>query len=333
MGVSVILCCYNSVKRLPATLNCLSLQTGTTGLLWEVILVDNNSSDNTGDKAREVWDRIGGEIPLRIVSESIPGLSHARYRGIMEAQYQTLIFCDDDNWLNPEYVNTAFRSMNYLPNAGAIGGWGEAICEVNPPDWFNEFSDHFATGPQGTTEIIQDISDSKGYIYGAGAVFNKRCLLELFANNYSLSTTDRVGDILVSGGDNELCYCLRLLGYKVYFDPSLKFGHFIPAARISIEYLTRLNFGFGYSYLLLLPYKYKLEGRPMTGLKTSWVWLLIVGILQYVVNDLPIVCLGRGRRTLRFKVNLAGRKGWLWSVWKNRGQLTHNFAYINNRFN
>lgn len=331
-GVSVILCCFNSVSRLYPTLKSLSGQIGTSGIAWEVILVDNNSNDNTGNKAKEIWNSFEVTIPFKVVTETTPGLSHARYRGIVEAEHSILIFCDDDNWLSAEYVHTAFRTMRSLTRAGAIGGWGKPFCEHDPPDWFVEFADNFATGPQGATDAIEDITDNKGYVYGAGAVFNKMALLELFGNDFKLSASDRVGNMLISGGDNELCYGLRLLGYKIYSDPNLKFEHFIPSSRMSIEYLLRLNFGFGYSYLMLLPYRNKLDHRPMRGLKVSWIWLLGVGLGQYVLNDLSEIVFKNGLQNLRFRVNHAGRRGWLWSIWNNRVRLAKSFSYINDRF-
>ena len=97
-GVSVIICCYNSSKRLGETLKHLSVQK-INDTPCEIIIVDNASTDNTASLARETWDALGSSIPMRIINESKPGLSHAREAGINASSYTYIIFCDDDNWL------------------------------------------------------------------------------------------------------------------------------------------------------------------------------------------------------------------------------------------
>jgi glycosyltransferase involved in cell wall biosynthesis len=112
MGISVIICCYNSSLRLPKTLEYLSNQATGNLFPWEIILVDNNSSDNTSVIATNFWASLDIDVPLIIVEESKPGLIYARNTGINKANYDFLIFCDDDNWLNKNYLCNVYKILN-----------------------------------------------------------------------------------------------------------------------------------------------------------------------------------------------------------------------------
>src|SRR5882757_8940798 len=104
-GVSVIICCYNSAVRLPQTLKHLAEQNVPENLLPEIILVNNASTDDTVAVATETWNRFGPKnIEFKIVNEPEPGQMHARKKGAEEARYECIIFCDDDNWLDKNYV-------------------------------------------------------------------------------------------------------------------------------------------------------------------------------------------------------------------------------------
>src|SRR4051812_32311772 len=94
LGISVIICCYNSSQRIHYALKHLEQQSFEDDLRWEVIVVDNASSDGTGRIAESIWREFNCDIPFRVVTESEPGLSHARNKGVAEARFEYLIFCD-----------------------------------------------------------------------------------------------------------------------------------------------------------------------------------------------------------------------------------------------
>ena len=98
-GISIIICCYNSAKRLPETLAHLANQQVDGGVRWELILVNNNSTDETEVVAQNLWGALGSPAPLKIFEEPLPGLSYARNNGMKKAIYEVFLFCDDDNWL------------------------------------------------------------------------------------------------------------------------------------------------------------------------------------------------------------------------------------------
>jgi len=273
-GVSVIICCYNSSKLLPETLHHLSLQKVRSYVRWEVIVVDNASTDNTEEVALKEWSRYKNcKGILRVVKQPIPGLSAAREKGIEESKYEYMVFCDDDNWLEKNYLQTVVSTMRVEKEIGIIGCETEEVCEVNPPDWFDKWKNwSYAVGEQ--FEKSGDITWSRGFVWGAGMVLRRKALNQLYKEGFRSLLTDRKGKELASGGDTELCFALRLAGWRIWYEPKLKLKHYMTAPRLKWEYLLKLWKGFGIStvgldtYLNIIP-EDLLDGNYVV-IKKSW---------------------------------------------------------------
>lgn len=121
LGISIIVCCYNSETRIEKTLRCLAIQEGLINQK-EIILVDNNSTDNTKEKARKIWNELKNPYPLKIITQQNQGLSHARTKGVLDSKYSFGIFCDDDNLLTPNYCEIIFKNFVENHSLGVIGG-------------------------------------------------------------------------------------------------------------------------------------------------------------------------------------------------------------------
>ncbi|NJM26395.1 MAG: hypothetical protein HC859_13835, partial [Bacteroidia bacterium] len=102
------------------------------------------------------------------------------------------------------------------------------------------------------------------FLYGAGLAIRRSVLAELLKRGYQPLLPDRVGDSLVSGGDTELSYAIRLMGYSLWFSESLTFKHFLPAKRLTEDYLVRLVASMSYCSGLLLMYHYVLSGKKIS---------------------------------------------------------------------
>jgi glycosyltransferase involved in cell wall biosynthesis len=241
---------------------------------WEVIVVDNASTDGTSDFVYKFWsNNILAE--LHVVRESRLGLSYARQRGFQEAKYECVSFVDDDNWVAPDWVENVYNVMSEHPEAGACGGKSEAVFEAEPPAWFKRHQGKYAVGNQG--EISGDVTWTRGYLWGAGLTIRKSAWLSLLSNGFQPALIGRSGKILSAGEDSELCLALRLAGWKLWYDEKLSLKHFLPAGRLQWGYLRKLVRGFGSSSVELSPYliahakDFKdLQGR--TG--KIWIWKL-----------------------------------------------------------
>jgi glycosyltransferase involved in cell wall biosynthesis len=243
-GISVVICCHNSAKRLPETLAHLAAQEVPVGTPWEVIVVDNGSTDGTREVASRTWaSRV--TAPLRVVKEERPGLSHARRRGFDEARYGIISYVDDDNWLEKTWVRVAAELMEKYSDLGACGGQSQAVCEVAAPAWFTEFEGSYAVGQQAPK--AGDIAWTRGFLWGAGLTVRREALGQLFDGGFCSAMEDRSGRTLSSGGDSELCLAMRLAGWRLYYEPAMRFKHFIPEGRLKWNYVRCLHRGFGRS--------------------------------------------------------------------------------------
>lgn len=260
LGVSVVLCVYNSKDRIVPTLQHLSQQRGII-FPCEILLVDNNSSDKTADIALESWGNNTSPFDLRIIKEPRAGTMHARHRGIVESKYRYLLFCDDDNWLNPLYVKTAFELIYNDPGIAAVGGCGilEFESHFNPPEWTENFKKTFGAGPQGKKD--GDTTYGKGCLYTAGAILDRAWLDRLYSLGFESSLKGRDGKSLVAGEDTELTYALKLIGGKLFYSSALHFKHFMPARRITWPYVRKMWRSFGYSDFLISPYVMHFKNR------------------------------------------------------------------------
>jgi len=238
IGVSIIICCYNSASRLSKTLKHLALQKITSDIQWEVIIVNNNSTDNTSEVAKEEWTKYNCMVPFIIVDEPKQGLSNARKTGVDIAKFDFLIFCDDDNWLHNDYVQLSYNLLYKNNKIGIVGGYGEAVIDIDPPSWFKMQEGWYACGPQ--SDMDGDIS-KRGYVWGAGMVARKSIFVQAQKLNFCSFLSDRTGESLSSGGDSEISQWALILGYKLWYSQSLKFRHYITSKRITDNYLQNLK--------------------------------------------------------------------------------------------
>lgn len=250
-GVSVVVCCYNSAQNLPQTLRHLTLQKISEDVGYEIVIVDNASTDDTKLVALRLWAELGSHINFKIVEEKQPGLSSARRTGVKEAHYEFITFCDDDNWLEENYISEVFRILSSDQSIGAVGGRSEAVSDIPVPDWFEEHKHSYAVGEQASHS--GDISQ-RMFLWGAGLSFRKSLFITAF-EKYPSILSDRKGSELTSGGDSELCMRIIMLGYRLFYSNSLKFTHFIQGSRLSKDYREKLYKGFDEAIDILDRYK------------------------------------------------------------------------------
>ncbi len=263
-GVSVIICCFNSSKRLVNTLEHLSRQ--QTRSSWEIILVDNASTDGTSATAAKIWHDTGCPVSLRIVSELEKGQAAARKRGINESKYDILLFCDDDNWLDSHYLDSVWFTMSQNKQIGVLGGCGEAVADVPFPDWFRIAEQSYAVGIQG---LNVNGFVSKNCVYGAGMAVRKSVLTKLENLGSEFLLSGRTSGLIFSGDDTEICYQIKLCGYEIWHDTSLTFKHWISENRLTLNYINKLYRSFGKSKYILSCYEYAISGK----LNKSPLWI------------------------------------------------------------
>ena len=232
-GVSIVICCYNGAGRLGETIRHIAQQRVSPHIPWELLIVDNGSTDGSEDVARMEWQKHKTSASMRIVKEKMLGLTFARSCGFREAHYEYIILCDDDNWLEENYVGRAFEILSANANIGAAGGLGKLVYEIEPP--VKELAYIFAGGPQAP----QPGRVKENKVYGAGCVIRHSAYEKIMTRGFKSLLTDRKGAELSSGGDYELCLALAIVGYDIWYDDQLRFTHFITRERLTWDYFLR----------------------------------------------------------------------------------------------
>ncbi|MBU2061626.1 MAG: glycosyltransferase family 2 protein [Bacteroidetes bacterium] len=244
-GVSIIVCCYNSESTIERTIDALIKQ--KTNFKYEILLIDNLCTDNSIVIAKKKLSKSG--CSYKILIEDTPGLTNARKRGVFNARYNILVFCDDDNFLSENYIQIVFEEFSNNKTIGAIGGKGIAISSINLPEWFEKYRSSFACGPQGENG---DVTKSRGYLYGAALGVRTELIRNIFLST-KLVLSDRKGNKLLSGGDSEITVKIALEGHKLFYFENLTFQHYLHNQRLNLKYLEKLHLSFGKSQIVLYP--------------------------------------------------------------------------------
>jgi glycosyltransferase involved in cell wall biosynthesis len=330
-GVSIVICTFNGKHRLPNVLSSIIKQEPTVLYDFELIIVDNLSTDATTLFCNDYLSQAAISFPWKIVTEQTPGLNHARLKGLKEAQYEFVLFCDDDNVLSDNYLKIASEILVTNSEIGALGGFGIPVFEAEKPEWFDRYSYSFAVGEQASQEGIMIKYPSE--LYGAGTFFRKLPLLELFNKGFKTIMSDRKGNTLVSGGDVEWCFLIQLLGYKLYYDHRLVFWHHMPKQRMHWEYYLRLKKGISSGVCNLLPYGCLFRNRKMSPILyfNTWFTKMIFAFLIYFkLRILAFVKVNSNNTEQELAITIWREK--LFSYWRNSFQSYKHFIQLKNYF-
>jgi glycosyltransferase involved in cell wall biosynthesis len=226
---------------LDETLQALALQVVPAGARWSVLVVNNNCTDDTSVVAQR---HIAAQnVPgLRVVLETVPGLTPARHRGVRSTTAPWIAFVDDDCILHPDWVAQAIKFASEHPTCGGFGGRVILDWEIAPPVYVRRFTHCFAEQELGS------VPKPVKFIVGAGMTVNRSALVRVgWCDRHYLA--DRVGKRLVSGGDVEIALRIRSR-YQLWYNPACQLRHRITKERISRRYLRRVNYGLGTSKFL-----------------------------------------------------------------------------------
>lgn len=234
MDASIIICTYNRVQSLIDTLNAIQQQKTADSLTWEVIVVDNNSNDNTQQAIAEIqkkWPKLHYEF------ERQQGLSHARNHGIRHAQGKVILFTDDDVIPEENWVECIVQGLKKY-QADACGGYIAPIWEIPPPVWLTaRFYGFLAVRSERTDDYF--ITQASQAPYGANMAFNKKLFNKV---GFFDINRGRKGNILASGEDGELFERILKNQGKVVFLGSAKVHHKVESFRITKKYMRRWRF-------------------------------------------------------------------------------------------
>jgi glycosyltransferase involved in cell wall biosynthesis len=227
--ISIIICTYNREKFIGDCLACLSLQTLDPSK-WEVIIIDNNSTDNTPLIVKE-FISTHPTLPFRYVFEPQKGLSAARNRGIQESNSNIICFIDDDAEAVPGFAAALLEFMKKHPQAAGAGGKVlPKYSEIPEPAWMNKYLAGFiGLVDHGKEEKL--FSGKMKYPIGCNMTYRKEILLQ--AGGFNNQLTFR-------GDDKHIYFMVSKLNPRIYYIPTALVFHNIDAGRLSFINFKKL---------------------------------------------------------------------------------------------
>ena len=251
MKYSIVIATHNRAADLRGTLA--SLATLQTPHAWEVIVVDNNSTDDTPSVVQELAPAY--PVPLRYTFESVPGRSAALNTGIALAQGEIIVTTDDDVRVQPDWLENARQALSRL-GCDYIGGRVHPIWGGPRPSWLPDRPSHhwavIALLDYGPTpfELTTRMP------LGVNMAF-RREVFEV-AGGWDPRVGRKAGTLL--GQEvREWCIRAREKGLRGYYAPELLVQHIIPANRLNKEYFRRWFYWRGISRAML----YQQQGFDM----------------------------------------------------------------------
>lgn len=278
-GVSIIICSYNGAERLGPTLLHLALQ--KCSCPFEVIVMDNASTDKTADVANRELQKYSDKLSYSVLTENRSGKQFAIDTGMAASRFNYIIICDDDNWLSENYVDRVYSIFENNKSIAITGGAGSPVPEVSLPFWFQRFGGYYAVFGQA------DRSAYVNSVYGAGMAFRKNKYDEIGKFFTSFKLTGARGKNLLRGEDSELCLQFRLAGEKIWYDEELTFKHYIPQYRLTYGYLKQIIIGIAKSDVILKLYENAISSDDAN--ISSLFWLKNAGYFlgRYVKYWIP----------------------------------------------
>jgi glycosyltransferase involved in cell wall biosynthesis len=242
--VSCVICTYRRPGFLAGALKS-AIQQNLPAHEFEIIVVDNNSGDETPDVVRELAKL--SEAAVHYVFEPKQGLSYARNTGVAKSSSEIVAFLDDDAEADPGWLAGLLEIYDTVPDALAVGGKILPIWEVERPKWISD--------ERLRSLSLIDWGDERRPLHwperiiGANCSFRKETFREvgLFATDLG-----RRGEEMLGNEDTEIQERIHELNKLVFYNPDAIVYHRVPEERLTKEYFYGRSFGNSRSRALLM---------------------------------------------------------------------------------
>ncbi len=232
--LTVVVCTYNRSDLLAGCLESLCQQTIKKDK-YEIILVDNNSTDNTSEIAKGFLDQSN----FRYLLETSPGLSHARNRGLNEAKGEYVGYIDDDARAKYDWLETAINIINaHQGKIDCLGGPYYPFYTTKKPDWFKDDYEK-----RGFGEEERFLKENE-YISGSNMIWKKEVLKLIGGFD---PNTGIIGNRLRLGEETAAINALKYSGRRntIYYSGKLIIYHWVPNNKMEVKYILKRRFAEG----------------------------------------------------------------------------------------
>lgn len=234
LNLDIVIPTHNRAELLERTLGSMTRARRPDGASVSVIVVDNNSADET----RTMVERFSASAPLpvRYVFEDRPGSSHARNAGIAASSAPLIGMIDDDEEIAEDWIDVVARCFGNRPELDFIGGPYRGNWSQDSPPWLPPSFMGVIGVVDGGSDVIPYDEQFPGILLTGNAVIRREWLERTGGFDTSLG---RTGTNLMGGEDNDMYHRLLALGAKGEYRPDLVIYHHIPPERLTKSYFRR----------------------------------------------------------------------------------------------
>ncbi|MEI6088401.1 MAG: glycosyltransferase [Bacteroidota bacterium] len=285
--ISVVICTYNRAAYIQDAMDSLYHQT-INKLEYEIIIVNNNSSDNTV-RVCEDWIAAHSDAHYAFYTEMKQGASFARNTGAAVAKGSLLCFMDDDAIAEPDYLERIIYFFEEHPDAGGLGG--RIIPKYIPaePIWMS----YYVSSMVGNFDYSPTVAVFSAHKYPLESNMIIRKIDFDAINGFHVDLPGVVGTLRIGGEGKDFFFRLKDLGRVIYYDPAIKVQHVVETSKLTKEYMYRVASGMG-------------RGEKVRMLKISRS-AYIKKIIEYLIKLGASIILG-------FKYLLQGHPAQFWPI-------------------
>lgn len=241
---TILICTYNRARFLADTLDSLARLPADPGFSWDVLVVDNKSTDDTRAVVQGRAARF--PVPLRYLFESRQGKSNALNSGMSAAPSTVIVFTDDDVEVAPQWLGAGVRPLLERDDIDYTGGPVRPIWTAARPAWLDE------KGNLGGTIAVKDhgaepfiFEDRRKTPLGVNMAVRRRLIERIGGFRPDLG---RNGNALLGQEQAEFFYRSRKAGARGLYVPAMVLDHVVPAARLTRTYFRRWWYWKGISH-------------------------------------------------------------------------------------
>ena len=270
MLVSVAVCTWNRARLLDQTLTQMNGLVVPADVDWELLVVNNNCTDDTD----EVLARHRDRLPLRRLFEPTAGLSHARNAAVRAARGELIVWTDDDVLVDPQWLGAYAAAARAWPEASFFGGTIAAWFETPAPAWMTDAWWPYVSPIYATREIEEATVeiDQKYLPFGANYAIRSE-VQRRYPYDPKLG---RMGAQMRCGEETALIRQLLADGHHGRFISAACVRHFIPSERINLEYIRGWYFGFGQTMAAQEIHPAMVRTAKIYPFARAWFWLNVV---------------------------------------------------------
>jgi GT2 family glycosyltransferase len=254
MQASVIIPTHNRADVLLQCLTAVS-QLHADFSSFEVLVVDNASSDHTKDACTE-FAKSHPELSIRYLYEATQGVSYARNRGVREARGEFVCLLDDDSPPTPDWLVALLQPFS-SPTVGCTGG--ESVPDFKcqqVPDWLKGDLQGLLSGYGLPFDKPTPVSRWEQYPLSCNMAIRRELFDEL---GYFRTDLDRKGSLALAAGDTEMADRIHKAGWQVVYVPNAPVNHLVPPGRLTKEHIYHIGRGLAESHIILTSSRNPLE--------------------------------------------------------------------------